>query len=42
MAQKAANDESSYLSFLTDILKAEHQARRKSTNDGKNGWLPTH
>jgi len=28
MAQKAANDESSYLSFLTDILKAEQQARQ--------------
>lgn len=28
MAQKAANDESSYLSFLTDILKSEQQARQ--------------
>ena len=28
MAQQAANDETSYLSFLTDILKAEHQARQ--------------
>ena len=28
MAQQAANDESSYLSFLTDILKSEQQARQ--------------